>query len=92
MCKSHIGSLLGEIGFISDFKELQLQLDQYFWSDTADVASLGRYKWYQSNLVTLCGSKTLHDMDLDKDVRDLSGGDCDTPESQSHIEKMDCPH
>jgi hypothetical protein len=44
---------------------------------------LGRYK---------CCTEALHDMDLDEDVRDLSGRGCDTPYSQFHNEKMNCPH
>lgn len=40
--------------------------------------SLGYYRWYQSNLVTLCDTKSLHDIGPDKDAMDLIGGDCDT--------------
>ena len=32
-------------------------------------------------LVTSCGTKTLCDVDLDKNVKDLSGKSCDIPES-----------
>lgn len=43
--------------------------------------SLGRDKWYQNNQVTPYGVETLHDVDLDKNVKNLSGGDCDTAKS-----------
>jgi hypothetical protein len=42
---------------------------------------LGHYKQYQSSLVTPYGGGVLHDMGPDEDVKDLSGGDCDTPEN-----------
>lgn len=42
---------------------------------------LGRSKWYQNNLIIPCGIEAVYDMNLDKDVKDLSGGDCDTPKS-----------
>jgi hypothetical protein len=35
-------------------------------------------QFYHSNLVTPCGAGVLHDMDPNKDVRDLSVGACDT--------------
>jgi hypothetical protein len=41
--------------------------------------SLGRYKW--SNLITPCCVGALHDVDLDEDIKDLSGGECDIPEN-----------
>jgi hypothetical protein len=42
------------------------------------VISLSRHKWYQSNLVTSCGAKALHNDDLDEKVKDLSEVNCDT--------------
>jgi hypothetical protein len=53
--------------------------------------SLDFYKWYQ-NLVIPCGIEALHGMDLNKDVRNLSGRNCDTLESLSHIGKMNYSH
>jgi hypothetical protein len=68
--------------FISDSRELKLQLNYFFWSNSADVVStfLG-YKLYRSNLVTPCGTKIHHGAGPDMDARDLSGRDCDTLES-----------
>jgi hypothetical protein len=45
------------------------------------VLFLGNCKWYKNNLVTPCGVGAMYDMRPDKDVKDLSGGDCDTPKS-----------
>jgi hypothetical protein len=39
------------------------------------VLSLGRDKWYQSNLITQCDVEALHDACSDEDVKDLSGGE-----------------
>jgi hypothetical protein len=44
------------------------------------VLFLSHYKWYQNNLVTPYDIEALHNMDPKKDVRELSGGSCDTPE------------
>lgn len=33
---------------------------------------LGGYKWYQSNLVILCGAKVLHGVGPNEDIGDLS--------------------
>lgn len=52
------------------------------------MLSLGCYKWYQSNLIILCGAETFHGVGSEI----LSVGDCDTFESWYRIGKMNCPH
>jgi hypothetical protein len=44
------------------------------------VASTFLDKWFQSDLVTPCDVEAPHDVGLD-DVKDLSGGYCDTSKS-----------
>jgi hypothetical protein len=47
------------------------------------VLFLSHYKWYQSNLVTPYDIEALHNMDPNKDVRDLSG-EVVIPHKDSH--------
>lgn len=52
--------------------------------------SLSFEKWYQSILVTPSGVGALYVVDFEEGIRDLSGKDCDTLESLSHIGWVDC--
>ena len=50
---------------------------------------MDHYKQYRSHLGRSCGSEGTWPMGFDDDIKDLSGGDCDTLES-SHFGKMNC--
>jgi hypothetical protein len=72
------------LGFISDFMELQLQLDQSFCSNNAYVIDVSpRLLQVVSNndLVTPYGCEALYDVDPKKEIKDSSKGDCGTPKN-----------
>ena len=70
-----------KLGFINNYKEPQLWLVLLRYS--ADVAST--FPWVvtygiRAGSITRMGLETLlHKVGPNEDVRDLSGGDCDTP-------------
>jgi hypothetical protein len=72
-----------KLGFISEFRNSNCILISSFGiiAQMWLALPLSFEKWYQSNLVTLSGAGALYVVDFEEGVRDLSGKDCDTPES-----------
>lgn len=59
----------------------------YLCSNTKHVYTFQSYIGIRPDIITLCGSRALqHNMDLDKNCRNLSGGSFDTPNYEDLIE------
>jgi len=70
------------LDFINDFWEIQMQLDESFWSDSIDVANTFP-RLFQMILEQLNNTKCHLAIAWHEPwhVKDMNGGDCDTQES-----------